>query len=295
MTINFKQYIEYDDGILVCADNLEYMKSLPDDSVDLIFGSPPYEAQRTYRELQFNLTGDAWVEWMLERWIEMQRICRGLVAMVVEGYTKDFQWSATPALLMAKLHRAGFKLRKPVIYQRNGIPGTGGTDWLRNDYEFVICTSKDKLPWADNTVMGHPPKYGPGGAMSNRTKDGTRVRKFNWRNADGEIVHKEYKQEKIANPGNIVNVGAVGGGNIGCKIAHEGDAPFPEKLAEFFIRSFCPPGGTVFEPFCGTGTTVSVARQHHRKFIGIDIRESEIEKSQRRLQNGLLRQGFDLE
>jgi hypothetical protein len=40
---------------------------------------------------------------------------------------------------MAALHEAGFKLRKPPIFQRVGIPGSGGPDWLRNDYEFVVC------------------------------------------------------------------------------------------------------------------------------------------------------------
>lgn len=276
--------IEYQDGILVCGDNLEWMRAQPDDSVDLVFGSPPYEAQRLYRELQFKLKGEEWVVWMLERWAEMQRISRGLVAMVVEGYTEDFRWSASPALLMADLHRRGFNLRHPVVYQRHGTPGSGGPDWLRNEYEFVICTTKPgRLPFSDNTVMGHAPVCRPGGPPSNRKKDGTRT--------EG----KEFTQPEIANPGNIVYCGAVGGGNMGCKIAEEGDAPFPEYLAEFFIRSFSPKNGRVCDPFCGTGTTISVARQYHRQFVGIDIRESEIEKSQRRLMNGALRQGFDFD
>lgn len=54
-------------------------------------------------------------DWMVARWVEMQRISRGLVAMVVEGQTRNFRWSATPALLMADLHRAGLKLRKPLM------------------------------------------------------------------------------------------------------------------------------------------------------------------------------------
>lgn len=273
--------IKYSDGYLVCGDNLEVMKSMPDDFVDLCFGSPPYADAREYRELKFNLTGDAWVTWMMERWKEMRRITKGVVAMVVEGVTDDGCWSGEPALLMAELIRAKYHIRKPPIYERSGTPGSGGPQWLRNCYEFVVCTSKGKLPWSDNTAMGQPPKFPPGGNLTNRT-------------VSGERVNQEFKQPEKANPGNIIRCGASGGGHMGCKIAHEGDAPFPEYLAEFFIRSFCSPGGVVLDPFVGTGTTISVARQTRRKFVGIDIRDSEIEKSTRRLINASLRQGFDI-
>lgn len=287
---------EYPDGLLVCANNLEWCRQQPADSVDLIFGSPPYEAQRTYRELNFKLKGQDWVDWMLLLWSEWHRICRGLVAMVVEGYTEDFKYSAGPLLLGADLHRAGYNLRRPAFYQRYGVPGTGGPDWLRCDCEYIICTTRPgKLPWSDNVAMGAPPVCPPGGAMSNRTKTGDRVRKpVTNRTADGGRKTESYKMPATANPGNIVWCGAVGGGSLGCDIAHEGDAPFPEYLAEFFVRSFCPPGGVVLDPFAGTGTTLSVARQHGRRWVGVDIRPSEIEKCTRRLQNAALRTGLDL-
>ena len=178
------QTYDYEDGLLVCGDNLEYLRTLPNNSVDLVFGSPPYEAQRTYRELQFNLKGADWVRWMVERWVEMQRVCRGLVAMVVEGYTEDFEWSASPAMLMVALKDRGLKLRKPPIYRRYGVPGNGGLDYVRNDYEFVVVTSKGKLPWSDNTAMGKSPKFGPGGDCTNRDKAGDRVH-LTHKNNDG--------------------------------------------------------------------------------------------------------------
>jgi len=60
---------------------------------------------------------------------------------------------------------------------------------------------------------------------------------------------------------------------MGHKLCHENDAPFPEALAEWFIRSFCPPGGTVLDPFVGSGTTAAVALMHGRNAIGIDVRQ----------------------
>jgi hypothetical protein len=74
---------------------------------------------------------------------------------------------------MADLHRCGVHLRKPPAYRRNGIFGSGSLDWLRNDYEFVVCaTNGGRLPWSDNTAMGHEPKYPPGGTPSHQTKNG---------------------------------------------------------------------------------------------------------------------------
>jgi 2-polyprenyl-3-methyl-5-hydroxy-6-metoxy-1,4-benzoquinol methylase len=85
-----------------------------------------------------------------------------------------------------------------------------------------------------------------------------------------------------ANPGNVIKC-LVGGGVMGSKLVHDNEAPFPEKLAEFFIRSFCPPGGTVLDPFCGSGTTLKVALANGRSAIGIDIRKSQIELTKRRI------------
>ena len=134
----------------------------------------PYVDARLYGELKFKLKGQDWVDWSVARYLECVRVCKGLVAWVVEGKTKQFRYDCTPALLMADLHRAGVRLRKPPIFQRVGIPGSGANDWWRNDYEFIVCATKGKLPWSDNTATGHPPKWAPGGEMSYRLTDGER-------------------------------------------------------------------------------------------------------------------------
>ena len=263
------------------GDCLELLRSLPDNSVDLVFTSPPYEAARDYG-IGFSLKGQAWVDWAVERYMECARVCKGLVCWVVEGQTRKFQWSATPALMMADLHRKGVKLRKPPIYKRVGIPGSGGPDWWRNDYEFVICSSKGKLPWSDNTSTGAPPKWKPGGDPSYRMANGRRVHKLHTKADSGGKRVQGYNPPTKANPGNVVEC-VVGGGRMGSKLAHENEAPFPEKLAEAFVLSFCPPGGIVLDPFCGSGTTLAVALNHGRDVIGFDIRESQVALSLRRV------------
>jgi DNA modification methylase len=87
--------------------------------------------------------------------------------------------------------------------------------------------------------------------------------------------------------GNIRS-GIVGGGVMGSSLAHENEAPFPEWLAEFFVRTFCPEGGVVLDPFCGSGTTLAVARQWGRNAVGIDLRESQVALTRERLAQKVL-------
>jgi len=285
---------------LICGDLLEILPTLPDKSVDLVFGSPPYEDARTYG-IDFKLKGQEWVDWMVKVYTESLRVCSGLVAFVVAGRTKSYKHSCSPFLLVADLHRAGLNVREPLIFHRSGIPGSGGPDWMRRDYELIVCvSSKGRLPWSDNTACGSPPKHKPGGAPTHRLQNGKRVRVAlgkgkaikrgtnrglnqhckNYKVGAETVKEQPYIPPKIANPGNVIR---CSGGHLGSKIAHENEAPFPEKLAEFFIKSFCKPTGIVLDPFMGSGTTCAVAKRLKRRYIGIDIRESQIELTRRRL------------
>ena len=48
------------------------------------------------------------------------------------------------------------------------------------------------------------------------------------------------------------------------------EAEFPEELARRVVRLFSPPGGTVLDPFVGTGTTTAVAAMEGRRWVGIE-------------------------
>ena len=76
-----------------------------------------------------------------------------------------------------------------------------------------------------------------------------------------------YAPPVLANPGNVVTGIPVGGNKMGHPLAHENEAPFPVKLPEWFIRSWCPPAGTVLDPFGGSGTTAHAARNLGRSAI----------------------------
>lgn len=48
-------------------------------------------------------------------------------------------------------------------------------------------------------------------------------------------------------------------------------ATFPETLVEPMVLAGCPKGGTVLDPFAGSGTTLAVAKRLGRKYIGIEL------------------------
>lgn len=214
---------------VVQGDCIDVLNSLPADSVNLCFGSPPYVDCRTYLEdgvdLGISRETEEWVAWMLIVYRACLRVSVGASAMVVEGKTENFSYDCAPDLLKADLRRSGVTLRKSPLYHRFGVPGSGGDDYLKNRYEpIVFATRGGRLPWSDNTACGQPPKYRPGGGLSNRRKDGSRdhrgrnrdgSRKITCAENRGEIIHRKrrgsgkmevqaYIPPDLANPGNVV-------------------------------------------------------------------------------------------
>lgn len=295
---------------------------LGDRSVDLVLGSPPYCDARTYgigaqRDCQ------EWIDWMLGVTREACRVSKGLVIWVCAGVTRDWcYWPACEGLLY-EWWKQGGQCWRPAYWHRVGIPGSGGKQWLRADVEYgmVFKGEAGKVPWADNTANGHLPKWGPGGEMSSRLADGTRCNQWGRvgsgrgrrkdgtrkdsgspshkvfhtkRNANGGMDEQVYVPPAIANPGTRIEVPEddpsgmiqgikVGGGHMGHDRASENEAPYPLKLAEWFIRGWCPPGGTVCDPFSGSGTTAHAALNLGRNAQCFDIRLSQVFLGRKRL------------
>ncbi len=217
---------------------------------------------------------------------------------VCAGVTRD--WIYCPACegLLYEWWKRGGSCWRPAYWNRVGIPGSGGKQWLRADVEYVLAfqSKPGPIPWADNKANGSPPKFGVGGAMSHRTQNGSRINgerivddeptaKKNIatnRKANGDRKRSAYNGVDVANPGNILKI-IVGGGVMGHALAHENEAPYPLELPRWFIRGWCPPNGIVCDPFSGSGTTVHAAHVEGRNGIGFDIRESQVELGRRRM------------
>lgn len=306
------------------SDCIEWMNTQPADRFDLVFSSPPYTDCRNYG-IGAQRGCVEWVDWMLSVTEAAARICQGPVVWVASGCTrKRNYWPACEGLMWEWFKRGGtHKLYRPCYWNRVGIPGSGGKDWFRADVEYVMCFKRPgQLPWSDNTAMGHPPKWAPGGEMSYRNSEGTRRNQWGSKisgqteqtvngklvkrvrpsqvvmangrkvdklhtkaNANGVMVEQGYTAPVLANPGNLVKV-VVGGGLMGDNLCHENEAPFPEALAEWFIRSLCPPGGWCLDPFAGSGTTGAVCTRMGRNCSLVDVRQSQINLCRRRIGKG---------
>lgn len=283
---------------------------LASDSVDLVFCSPPYLDARTYG-IGAQWKCQAWIDWMLTVLVECQRVCRGPVFVVCAGVTRKRNYQPGPEGLLYEWWKRGGSCQsyRPVFWHRVGIPGSGGADYLRADVEYVLCFKRPgPLPYFDLAAVGHPPKWAPGGEMSYRDVNGARkTRRVNqWGHSvdsgatvqDGDFTRSKGKRPShkvaklhgskevppvLANPGNLLHTN-TGGGQMGHDAAHKNEAPYPEALCEPFIRAFSPPGGTVLDPFSGSGTTVAVAHRYGRNSIGIDLRLSQCQLGLGRLQ-----------
>ncbi len=82
---------------------------------------------------------------------------------------------------------------------------------------------------------------------------------------------------KGGKPGDVWQIDQKRRRNDGCHTAS-----YPEELCEIPILVTCPPEGIVLDPFCGSGTTMKVARRLGHKSVGIDLSAKYLEHAQAR-------------
>jgi len=217
---------------VICGDVLDIAPQLS--SLSMVFGSPPYSDARTYG-IGADRTCEEWVDWMLEVSLACQQCTLGPIIWVVAGVTRKRNYWPGPEGLMWKWWKRGddCQLYRPCAFHRVGIPGSGGTDWFRSDWEYIVCLKRPgALPWADNTACGQPPRWAPGGEMSYRLTDGQRRNQWGHsgtgyagarrkdgkrdktfrpshkqhtkRRADGAREVQDYRPPVKANPGNLL-------------------------------------------------------------------------------------------
>lgn len=247
------------------GDALESLKKLPDDSIDLMMTSPPYDKLRTYNgfNLDLNSIGK-----------ELHRVMKdgGIAVMVIQDQTKNFGKTLTSFKTIVNwCDDAGFKLFECVIYRKHGAEGAWWTKRFRVDHEYMPIFLKGEKPqYFNKEPLKIPSKH------AGKTMTGAATRLTNGQTLNSRKIH--IKPTKCR--GTIWNYLTAGDGT---RLKHKHPATFPDKIPYDFIQCFCPPDGVVLDIFMGSGTTALAAVSLNRNFLGFDISEEYVNLSKKRL------------
>lgn len=249
-------------------DCIEGMKLIPDNSIDLVVTSPPYDSIRDYNGYSFDLH---------ETGKEIYRVLKdgGIAAMVIQDQTKDFGKSLTSfRTIVDWCDNVGFKLFECVIYRKHGSEGAWWTKRFRVDHEYMPIFLKGKSPrYFNKENLKIPSKHG------GKVMTGSGSRKTDGKTT--ETVTRPINEMKCR--GTVWNYLMAGDKDTN-KRQHP--APFPDQIPLDFIECFCPENeGIVLDPFMGCGSTAVAAKMLNRKFIGFDISEEYVNLAKKRLKS----------
>lgn len=236
-----------------CGDNLEIMKELPSESIDLIYADPPFFTQRNWDDFDdtFNDMND-YLDFIRPRLVECRRVLSNTGSIYCH-----LDWHAVHYVKVMMDEIFGYKnFRNEIIwhYASGGAP----KDRLAKKHDNILVYSKGKHPTFNiqripyRTIIGRTEehKYHPDGKMMDDVWDiGILSTAANERTG--------YKTQK------------------------------PGKLLERIIEISTNPGDLILDPFCGSGTTVAVAQKLGRRWIGIDDNPDAIKLTESRLNKNL--------
>lgn len=252
------------------GDCIDVLKKFRDESVDMVFTSPPYDSLRTY-------DGFDWNEGVWKRVIkDLYRVLkkRGVMVWVVGDATIDGSETGTSFKQALYAKECGFNLHDTMIYQKSGVQFPEiNRYYLVFEYMFVFSKGK---PGTYNLLRDR---------MNSTAGDIVHGKE---RQVNGSInVRSGARKCRIIKPYgvrfNIWQYGTGMGNSYKEKYLKEHPAILNPGLVRDHILSWSNKGDVVLDPFMGSGTTMVVARQLERLSIGIEISEKYCELAVRRL------------
>lgn len=257
-------YLKMDLNTIYNENCLETLRRMPDEFLDCVVTSPPYDDIREYGGYSFDFELVA---------SELFRVMKlgGVVIWVVGDATKDGSESGTSFRQALYFKDIGFRLHDTMIYEKvNYAPQNHNR--YEQAFEYIFVFSKGR-PATFNPIRvpckfpGQIEKYGAA-CRSNHGK-GHVMRLYK------ETTFIATAETKLA--GNIFSY-TIGGDRSGHPAA------FPERLALDQIQSWSNPGDIVYDPFLGSGTTALVAHKLSRQWIGSELNPEYVEIANKRLQ-----------
>lgn len=173
------------------------------------------------------------------------------------------------------LQADGWTLRQDIIWEKSNPMPESVSDRCTKAHEYIFLFSKSKRYYFDAESIKEPVKQSSvvrskyGRKQGHKWENGPGGQSINtgvgWGYADGKA--RSMPRTDHFDNRNKRSVWRVATHSF--KEAHF--ATFPPKLIMPCIDAGCPPGGTVFDPFAGAGTTGLVACDRGRDFIGIEL------------------------
>lgn len=298
------------------GDALMLLREMPDKSIDCCITSPPYWGLRDYGvEGQYGLepTPEDWVARQVEVFREVRRIVKGTLWLNVgDTHTKSggpgFQGKTgqradrrftcdgrlkpsvnipglkqkdlvgLPWMLAFALRNDGWYLRQEIIWQKPQAMPESCKDRPTRAHEQIFLLAAAHRYYYDWRAIREPAvcksvkKFTDGGRDKQRGHS-RRHAGFNGRYAARLAASGAPKFRNKRSVWTIATQAFKG--------AHF--ATFPEKLVEPCILAGCPKGGTVLDPYAGSGTTGLVALRHGRSFIGIELKPEYVAMARERI------------
>lgn len=251
---------------VIIGDCIEGMRTLPDQSVHTCVTSPPYYGLRDYGmdgQIGLEATPDAFVARLVEVFREVRRVLRddGTLWLNLGDSYYDKQRLMIPARCALALQADGWVLRDEIIWHKPRTTPAPVVDRTVAAHEMVYLFAKAKSYWFDHLAIEEPSAY-PGekrqkGKVFRKLTDARAGTKNAGQSfaADSEFVTRETRRKR--------SVWSVSPSPY--KQAHF--ATFPPDLIEPCILAGCPAGGTVLDPFGGSGTSAGVALRNGRNAI----------------------------
>ena len=248
---------------IYCTNNIEGMKLLDDNSIDLTVTSPPYDDLRNYKGYTFDFENLA---------KELYRVTKvgGVVVWVVGDATKNGSESGTSFKQALYFTEIGFNLHDTMIWNKGGFTAVGALSTRYApvfEYMFILTKGKIKTfnPIKDRITINGGKKV----SGTIRQKDGST-----------KPMSKVMTINKYSQRYNIWNINPQ---RQRGKYTHP--AVFPEQLAQDHILSWSNEGDLILDPFMGSGTTAKMAKLNNRNFIGFEISQEYCDFANKRIEN----------
>jgi len=222
--------------------NEDFLKvDIPEDSIDLIVTSPPYNVGIDYNSHNDTISYKEYLDWTGE-WLEKAyrlmksdgRMCLNIPLDKNKGGQQSVYADITT---IAK--RVGLKYHSTIIWNEGNISRrTAWGSWLSASAPYVIAPVETIVILYKDSWKKH----------RKGKSDITKSEFIEWTN--GLWTFSGESKKKIGHP-----------------------APFPVELPRRCIKLFSYVGDTVLDPFLGSGSTAIAAYKLNRKAIGVEIDE----------------------